>query len=107
MSAGSGTICDCDIGVGVGICEGEKEECMGLGGVRGFRDGRGEVVSLRDTRQRRPAGRRRRIESSVGLLANIVMERRRGKTRMSHAVGKWIGGKRVIRAEWRAIEHLG
>ena len=52
MSAGSGTICDCDIGVGVGICEGEKEECMGLGGVRGFRDRRGEVVSLQDTRQR-------------------------------------------------------
>ena len=79
----------------------EKDECIGLGGVRGLSDGSGDPDSLQGIRQRRPVGKRRRIESSMGLVAKSVMDKRSGRTRMSHDVGKWIGldgGKRVMRA---------
>lgn len=102
VSAGSTATCDTDAGTGVGIGERENDECLGLGGVIGLGDGRGVPDCLGGIRRRRPAGKRRRTESSAGLVAKSVMDSRSGKTRMSHAVGKWIcldDGKREMRAE--------
>lgn len=67
----------------------------------GVPDSRGGISSKRLVGNNRPRARR------PGLFAKNVMDRRRGKTRMSHSVRKCIdleAGKRDWRAECNAIE---
>lgn len=79
-----------------GIARGANE------GLWGTSDGSGDADSLRGMRRRGGTGRRTRSERSVGVVAKMVMERRRGKTSIRHDVKKRIGlegGKRVMRVE--------
>ena len=72
-------------------------------GLWGRSDGSGDAAdSLGGMRRRGATGKRTRSERSIGLVANMVMERRRGKTRIRHDLRKPIGlegGKRVMRVE--------
>ena len=70
-------------------------------------DGRGVPDSLRGTSINSAVGKSKTNESVPGEFAKSVIERRSGATSNSHSVGNtrdFEGGKRDLRAEYRAIE---
>lgn len=70
-------------------------------------DGKGVPDSRRGTINSRAVGKSRISESTPGELAKRVIERRSGATSNSHSAGNtkdFEGGKRDLRAEYKAIE---
>lgn len=86
---------------------GEGEFCC-LGPPGDIGDGNGVPDSRRGSNRSTPVGSSSKMDNNPELFAKIVIDSRRGITRIVHVIGKLIGlevGRREARAEYNAIEH--